>query len=203
MPAIAENPNFVGTDEDRDVTTSDVLPEYFESGIVTQRLEEHYASEWEERNLRALRRTWETTRDAPYVKRKAHYDARRPKPPADNLSMDEEVAKEEVDRLLRSPNPEEHKDRINDLLVKVLHLEPMQFSKPEPLSEPPKDDETAETLKRKKFLDLSYQDQEKAVGEETDLEFIAWVLQQPSKRVMPIVKKTAEARAAELKKRTK
>src|SRR4051794_4143933 len=112
MSATADlNPNFVSADDDsRELSSTDVLPDLFESGMVTANQEEVAVSKWEENHLRAVLRSWEmqqTTRTK-YNVRKRHYDEKREGRRKPKLSMPEDIAKEELTRLMRAPDPAEH-----------------------------------------------------------------------------------------------
>jgi hypothetical protein len=204
-PALDTNENFISADDDsRELTSHDVLPQLFEhGGMVTFNTEDTAASAWEKANNRAVLRSWEIgmkTRTA-YNQRVAEYRKRRGIAPVSKLSMDPAIAEAEIDRLMRG-NPEENADRINTLRVDVLGLEPVDFTpaKQTPFEVPPP---TPEQMRRTNFLVLSHKNQMSEIAKMEDVEFLGWIAENRSAKIMPLAKKTAQDRIAELAKAAK
>lgn len=199
------NPNFISADDDsRELTSQDILPELFEhGGMVTFNVEDTAASEWEKANCRAILRSWEIgmKKRSAYNERRISYNKRRRLQPVSKLSMDPAIAEEEIDRLMRG-NPEENADRINTLRVDVLGLDPIDFTPPKqtPFEVAPL---SPEQLRQRNFLALDHKKQMSEIAKIEDVEFLGWIAENRSAKIMPLAKKTAGDRVKELAKAAK
>lgn len=205
VPDRDTNQNFISAEDDsRELTSQDVLPELFEhGGMVNFNTEDTAAGAWEKANNRAIVRSWEVglKNKSAYNERRAYYRKRLAIKPVSKLTMDPAIAEEEIDRLMRG-NPEENADRINTLRVDVLGLEPVDFSPPKqtPFEVPPP---TPEQLRRTNFLVLDHKKQMAEIAKMEDVEFLGWIAENRSAKIMPLAKKTAGDRIAELAKAAK
>lgn len=109
------------------------------------------------------------------------------------LDMDPQVARDEIDRLMRAPRPKDFEQRINDLRA-VLGLEAVEF--PDTYDPAPMIVQEGETAamqpvrapltKVENFLSMEWKDQKRIVETETDLEFLDAMRRK--KLVIPAVK---------------
>lgn len=196
------NPNFTGPGRPGDLLVREELAdELAQHGIVSRGLEETLAATRERAIGRALVRTWEELPEAraSYEARKALFESvptgRRPK-----LVMDPDVARLEILRLERCPNPNEYLDRINELRVDVLGMEPTEGYGEEAMSDPilREDQITRSEAKWKTFLALGHHGQLEAVAMETDVEFLKRAKHGPRAAVTPRVREAIGARIKEL-----
>lgn len=197
MTAIDFNPNFTGCD-DRHVTTREILAELFDhGGLVTREMEERAASQREKLDCRAYIRTWETATSEKYSDRRRAFADLRPPEAKETFDIPREAAEEELERLMRAPDPAEHGQRINQYRA-VLKRYDVQDMEPIDFTPPPPPAPAQEELRRKAFLDTDYKEQEALVAAETNVEFLEWV--GTVGRIMPVVKTKAAARIEELRK---
>lgn len=195
------SPNFVGAgDMQRDLRARDVLSDQFEMhGLVTRDVEEHLATNWEQAHGRAILRTWEEAGDrTAYVERSRNFVT----PLAKKLDMDPDLAREEIDRLMRSEQPEIHATRINELRTEVLGEPAISFegvsSAAAPVvagapDQPPPAPLSAFEKKLATFFRMHWRDQKIAMQDEKDVEFLTAVRKGPPGTI-PIIRTLAGKR---------
>lgn len=205
------------------------------SGVISQELEEHTAARWERSHGQALVRTWEECYWADgnpkhnhnelfgpgncecgatlvreiadsYFRRRTRLEGDSEPTPLKPLDMDPQVARDEIERLMRAARPKEFESRINQLRA-VIGLEPVEFQdeyRPAPLIV--QEDQiaamqpvTAPRTKRENFYAMTVPDQKLAVAGETDLEFLDSILHE-GKKTSPWVKRAINKRIEELTK---
>jgi hypothetical protein len=100
--------NVIDVANTRDLRAEDVLADVL-INYASKELEEHYASQWEEENCKALIRSWEELENGKfagtYQQRRSHFEAkakREAKPPL-AFSCAPEIAKDELEKFNRMP----------------------------------------------------------------------------------------------------
>lgn len=197
VSASVVNPNFVASDTGQRLLARNVLSEKFlEFGLVTRQVEDHLAAEWERKHGRALMRSWEETDDAgynTYLKRQERIESKQPGPVVKTLDMSDQCARDEIERLMRSPNPKDFEGKINELRG-VIGLEPIEFEESydpapvivqegevasqQPVKLPP--------TKKESFLAMNWREQKQVVETEDDTGFLETM--RHVKRIVPAVK---------------
>lgn len=195
------NPNFTGPGRPGDLLVREELAdELAQYGIVSRGLEESLAARRERAIGRALVRTWEEPPDArsSYEERKALFSSGVPSGQKPKLAMDPALAHAEIQRLERCPNPNDYLDRINELRVDVLGLEPNPpyGETADPILR--EDQITRAEAKWKTFLALGHHGQLEAVEIEDDVEFLKKALHGPRADVTPKVRQAIKVRMATL-----